>query len=302
VTKNGALFLFEEVGPETVKVQLGARYENQDNTVDDPSLPDRSFDGVSGSAGVVWKPSPGWALAGSLSRSARLPTPEELYANGPHLATFQFVVGDPNLKEESSLGVDVSVRRLTGRVTGELTFFANRFDDYIFLQATGSEVDLDGELVPEFRYLQTDADYRGAEAHVDFELLHKEPHHLQLELTADTVRAEERDTDRPLGIGAVPGGEHSENVFDSQAPTPDDRFSAEDVRITVMRLRSSSSGSVLLSSNLLRGCRETPIVWHRPVRPRPRGCPAGTGVHRVSITLGLHDPPRNPRKRERATN
>jgi iron complex outermembrane receptor protein len=198
VTKNGALFLFEEIGSDPVKVELGARYEHQENTVEDPSLPQRDFDGVSGSAGLVWKPSPAWALAASLSRSARLPVAEELYANGPHLATFQFQVGDPTLKEETALGLDISLRRLTGWVTGEISFFGNRFDDYIFLQATGNDIDVDGELVPEFQYVQTGADYRGAEAHLDFELLHREPHHLQLELTADTVRAEERSTERPL--------------------------------------------------------------------------------------------------------
>jgi iron complex outermembrane receptor protein len=197
-TENAALFLFEEIGAEPLKLELGARYEHQNNSADDPVLPERTFDALSGSAGVVWKPVPTYALSASVSRSARPPVAEELYANGPHLATFQFQVGDPNLSEETAMGLDLSFRRLTGRVTGELTLFGSRFDDYIFLQPTGSDVDVDGEPIPEFRYVQTDAEYTGGELHVDVELLHREPHHLELELTADRVRAEERGSGQPL--------------------------------------------------------------------------------------------------------
>ena len=197
-TETQAAFVFEEFGSERITVQLGARYENQDATADDPLLPERSFDGVSGAAGLIWKWADTWSLAASLASTTRFPTAEELYANGPHLATFQFEVGDPDLQEEQGLGLDLSLRRTEGRFHGQLNVFQDDFDDFIFLQPTGNDIDLDGELIPEFRYVQTEARFRGAELLVDFELLHAEPHHLELLVKADTVRAEDRTNDTPL--------------------------------------------------------------------------------------------------------
>jgi iron complex outermembrane receptor protein len=134
-------------------------------------------------------------LAVTLSHTTRMPTPEELYANGPHAATFQFVIGDPALDEETGNGVDLSFRKQSGRVSGEIALFATEYDDFIFLSPTG---DVDDEGTPIFRYVHSDSSFRGGEAHLDVALLHTDPHHLQLELGADAVRAEISDTSEPL--------------------------------------------------------------------------------------------------------
>jgi iron complex outermembrane receptor protein len=141
-----------------------------------------------------------WAVAASVARSVRFPTAEELYSDGPHLATLSFEVGDDELDEETSLGIDVSLRRRTGRVTGELTLFANQFSDFIYDRFTGEIFD-EGkgkEPLPIFQYVQEDAEFVGAETHIDVELAHSEPHHVQLELSGDWVRAELSDRDEPL--------------------------------------------------------------------------------------------------------
>lgn len=184
-TGTRAIFVFEETGEGRVRFQFGGRYEQQDVEVDAGDLPDRSFSGLSGSVGIVFVPNADYTAVLSLSHSARLPVAEELYFNGPHEATFQFQVGDPNLREESGNGLDLAFRKRSGIVTGELSVFAQRFDGYIFQNATGeTEDDL-----PVFVFAQRDATFRGAEAHADIELLHRDPNHLALELTADYVRA-----------------------------------------------------------------------------------------------------------------
>jgi iron complex outermembrane receptor protein len=199
VTKGGALFLYEEIGTGPVSFDVGARYEKADLSAGgESSLPDRSFSPFSASGGIVWKAGEGYVLTGTVSRAVRAPTAEELYANGPHLATFQFEIGDPNLDAEKSLGVDVLLRKLKGFVTGEVDIFANDFTDFIVLSPTGATVDLDGELVPVFQATQQDARFRGAEAHVDLNVLHRDPHHLQIELTGDYVRAENTTDDTPV--------------------------------------------------------------------------------------------------------
>jgi iron complex outermembrane receptor protein len=147
-----------------------------------------------------------YALALTVSHSERLPTAEELYANGPHLATFEFQIGDPNLISETGLTYDLSFRRTAGAVTGSLSLFRTDYRDFIFLSPSGTCALTDGTpvpctdpaAVPVFNYIQTDADFHGAEAHLDIDLYHQDPRHLTLEIGGDTVQAEEHVSNDPL--------------------------------------------------------------------------------------------------------
>lgn len=188
-----AVFAYEEVDLAPVRVQLGGRWETQDVSVE-ADLPDRSFDAFSVSAGGIWPVDANQDLALTLSRSERIPTATELYANGPHAATRAFEIGDVDLDKEVALGLDLSLRRHEGRVSGTLTGFYNRFDDYIFERFTGEEED--GLAV--IQLTQRDAEFWGAEAQALVDLYRSEASHLVLELRGDLVRAELRDTGEPL--------------------------------------------------------------------------------------------------------
>jgi iron complex outermembrane recepter protein len=191
-TRSYGLFALEELGTGPLRLQLGGRYESQRSSAE--GGPDRSFDGFSASVGVVWRPAEAWSLAASGSRSLKLPNAEELYSNGPHLATRSFEIGNPDLGNEISLGLDLSLRRRTGPVTGEVNLFVNRFDGFIYPELTGGEQ----AGLQVVRYVQRDARFMGAELHLDVTLLHTEPHHVDLELQADLVRAELTDSGEPL--------------------------------------------------------------------------------------------------------
>jgi len=197
-TGNQALFVFEEIGEGKVRGEIGLRYDRQQTRSVDPTLQDRDFDAVSGSGGIVWNPAETYAVALSLARSTRLPTAEELYSNGPHLATFAFEVGDDDLGEETSEGIDLALRKLTGRLRGELNLFRNEFNDFINDEFTGAfdpgedPIDPEDDL-PIFRFVQADATFSGFEAVVHVELFHAEPHHVELELRGDRVEAELAD-------------------------------------------------------------------------------------------------------------
>lgn len=184
-TDNAAVFLFEELTRGPWNLQFGTRYEMQDVAADVFELPARSFSGVSGSVGVIFRPNASYAFSASLARAVRLPTSQELYANGPHIATGQFEIGDINLREETSVGLDLAVRKTAGRVRGELSLFNNQFDGYIFEMPTGEEEDD----LPVFRYSQSDARFRGIELDTHTELMHFGENHLELELGGDFVRA-----------------------------------------------------------------------------------------------------------------
>ena len=180
-----AIFAYEEIRGEAFDIQFGARYEHQEIDVDSVTLEGRHFEGISGSIGGIWRPLDGAVVALSLARAVRLPTATELYANGPHAATSQFEIGDPFLNEETSLGVDLSLRRTVGRFRGELNLFNNQFDGFIYDAPTGEEAD---EL-PVFQFLQRDARFRGAEIVTHTHLISRGQAHLELDLGADYVRA-----------------------------------------------------------------------------------------------------------------
>ncbi|HEX7153157.1 MAG TPA: TonB-dependent receptor [Thermoanaerobaculia bacterium] len=185
-TRSRAAFLFEEIRGERLDFQFGARYEHQDISVREDALPDLSFNGVSASIGTIYRPSEGFAIAASLARATRLPTATELYANGPHVATSQFEIGDVDLDEETSLGLDVSFRKTAGRLRGQINLFNNSFDGFIFDAPRGEEEDG----LPVFQYVQADATFRGIEIDGHAEIWHAGANHLELEAGADYVRAE----------------------------------------------------------------------------------------------------------------
>ena len=74
---------------------------------------------------------------------SKLPTAEELFSNGPHLATAR--VRDrrprPRRRRRASASTCRCERRARRAVAGELILFANRFDGFIFEEPTGEAED-----------------------------------------------------------------------------------------------------------------------------------------------------------------
>jgi len=191
-----AAFLFEEIGTGDLRAQVGVRQEHQESTAD--GQPDRTFSGTSASLGGLWRPNETYALSLTASRSVRIPDPEQLYANGPHIATGVYEIGDPDLREETTLGVDLALRKTTGRLRGSLSLFTSRADDYVYDSFTGETVEGEEDSLPVVRFVQADAEFTGAEAELHLDLFHSDPHHLELELSGDLVRAELRGSGEPL--------------------------------------------------------------------------------------------------------
>jgi iron complex outermembrane receptor protein len=193
-SKTGAFALFavEEIGSGPMIYELGLRLQRQETeAVDNPS---RDFTGASGSFGLVWRPGKDYAVGASVARTVRFPRAEELYSDGPHLATVSYEVGDPTLDPETGLGLDVSLRKREGRVSGALTLFVNRYDDFIYERPTGEIVDD----LPEFQFTQDDAEFLGAELNLLIMLWESAGNHVGLEFNSDYVRAEFADSGEPL--------------------------------------------------------------------------------------------------------
>jgi iron complex outermembrane receptor protein len=152
-------FTLQELNFNRVKFQFGGRVENNRYNASDSTLPDRSFTGFSGAAGVrvgLWQ---GGAFVLNYTHSDRAPALEELYNNGPHIGTLTFEVGNPNLRRERGNGVDFSVRHQSARFNTEVNFFYYDLKNFVFLAPTGKIE----EGLPVAEYLQDNSRYSGIE-------------------------------------------------------------------------------------------------------------------------------------------
>jgi iron complex outermembrane receptor protein len=188
-TQTG-LFTLQSLVRGPLRLEAGARLEfsHLNAEADDFLGTDsaaRKFTTVSGSAGGSYEFIPGWRGGLSVSSSSRAPSIDELFANGPHLASQSFERGNADLDPERSLSVEASIRRTTGPVhlTGNL--FYSRFSNFIFESATG-EVEDD---LPVFEYRQGKAVYYGFEVQADAKLGNALGIDWGGELVADAVRA-----------------------------------------------------------------------------------------------------------------
>jgi iron complex outermembrane receptor protein len=192
-TKLGA-FVFEQTAAEPVGFEFGLRYDDQDTRTSDAGLPDREFRTWTGSVGVVWDISDNWGLGASLNRPERAPTPEELYSNGPHAATFSYELGNPYLDPEVGNGLETSLRVTYDRFETTFSAFVTRYDGFIYLADTGEEI----EGFEVLQFTQGDAEFKGFELHGHLEILHGSRSHLHLGFSYDQVDAEFCDTGQPL--------------------------------------------------------------------------------------------------------
>ncbi len=187
-TLQWGLFAVEELHLDPFTIEGGLRLER---TEYDPSrgFGDASFTGVSASLGAAWEPTEEWILGASLSRTERAPSVEELFSDGPHLATGGFEIGDADLDEEVAWSLELTTRRRLGRLTGGLNLFYTRFEDFIFQQEAGGIEDG----LPIRLYVQRDAMFHGAELDIAYELFETDAWTGILDLGADYVRGREHN-------------------------------------------------------------------------------------------------------------
>jgi iron complex outermembrane receptor protein len=126
-------FLYEEVIWPHVTLQFAGRLDRV--TFAPAGEPDREFTNGSGSVGLLLRPAAAddrLTVALSVARAARNPALEELFFFGLHHGNFALEVGNPGLTSEQALGFDVALRFRAPRATGEVTYFRNDINDFIF--------------------------------------------------------------------------------------------------------------------------------------------------------------------------
>ncbi|GAB5560916.1 MAG: TonB-dependent receptor [Synoicihabitans sp.] len=187
-TETVSALLFEELERGPTIWQLSARLDAQSIDVQDGTGRKADGTGWATSLGIVHELDEHWNVTTSLSLTERLPIAQELFADGPHIGTNAYEVGDAGLDNERSLGFDIGLHHQTEWLSTSVTAFANDFDGYIYENPTGAEED--GLIVYEFT--QRDARFYGAEFEGMLHVLQSDHGHLDLTFGMDFVHAKNR--------------------------------------------------------------------------------------------------------------
>jgi iron complex outermembrane receptor protein len=215
-TRSSALFLLERWSLGPSRWTVGARQErvevasagDEDGSGQFGAPQARKFSPRSASLGLELPLAAGQvaggdglSLIGSLASSRRAPTYYELFANGLHVATGAYEVGDAALATERSRHAEVGLQWQRGHDRLRAQVYQTRFANYIALNQTGlvTLVDDDGnpQDVPQYSFQSVPATLKGVEAQGRTRLLDR-GWTLDLNAVGDLVRGERRDTGEPL--------------------------------------------------------------------------------------------------------
>ena len=221
-TKQTALFAYEEAAFSWGKISFGGRLESvKIQSFGNPQVarftPDsRSFKPASYAVGGLLNITPQWQLTGNVAATQRAPKDYELFADGPHIATAAYEVGNAAIDRERSTNLDIGAKWKSGANTAQFNVFMNRFKNYVLLDATGNARGLDGEvnpldvdgdgvadssgegILPEYAYAQVPAKFRGLEASGNWRLTEGDSGKLDMQWRFDTVRATNSNTGTSL--------------------------------------------------------------------------------------------------------
>ena len=225
-TAQQAAFLYEEYAASWGKLSFGGRLESVTVTsFGNPVLAkfvpaSRNFKPGSYALGSLLNVTSRWQLTSNLAYTERAPKDYELFANGPHVATKGYELGDSALAKERSTQFDIGAAWKSGANAFAVNAYLSNFKNYIgvvqsagvtrnsgdgevnpvddpanpgFSQATGREFDP----LNEFRYQQIRARFTGLEASGNIRLF-SNVSTLDLALRADMVRANNLSSDQPL--------------------------------------------------------------------------------------------------------
>jgi iron complex outermembrane receptor protein len=257
------VFTLQEVDAGPYEVEFGGRYEHTALGAETLGLA-RSFDTFSAALGLAYSPTPGVRLGINGSRAARAPSAEELFANGPHIATQQFEIGDPDLVQEKAWGLEAYARGSMGGADFGVNVYRTWFEDFVYLDATGDEEDG----LPVYAQLQQGADFFGVEAEASFPLFRAAGFRFVGDVQGDYVRAtlaHGAPVPRIPPLSLLGALEAQSDVFDARAEvqwfdeqdrisafeTPTDDFAHVNLSLAWKPLRGGNNVTVMLQANNL---------------------------------------------------
>jgi len=175
----------------------------------DPAADSASFTPASFAFAWAKDLNPSWTSTINLTRTERAPNFQELYADGPHVATDVYEVGNRDLGKEQGFGLELELAKVRGAVSGSFSVYYNRFSSFIALQRNGYGPDLTASGGPDYSsggadelarydFVSVPADFFGSEVKVNVQFIDTPVSKLGLEWYGDFVRASNSDTSEAL--------------------------------------------------------------------------------------------------------
>jgi iron complex outermembrane receptor protein len=201
-TTQLGFFTLQQLDLGKIKTEAGLRYETTDLAArtDQGDLRffsgTRHFDTVAASLGASYGLSQDWRIGLNLSRTARAPSAEELFANGPHAGTEAYELGNPDFATEKSWGLEATLHGHGHGFSVDASAYYDWFSNFIYdsqvaqsvceaaAAPSGRTVDL-----PCFQNLQADAHYYGFEVDASTKVAQLGKYAVNVDGLADYVHA-----------------------------------------------------------------------------------------------------------------
>jgi iron complex outermembrane recepter protein len=190
--QNGGLFVFQQMRFGHVKISGGLRLDMQQVHIFEQyfsanvTIPEgtKNYGPIlSGGLGIVWRPmNSDLAILLNSGTGWRAPTAVERYINGVHHASWRFEKGDPNLDIEKAWNTELIFRYGKGRFGGEMAFWRNEMQQFIFPSPTGEFSTL--SQIPVYEIGGSDARLEGYEISVQLQISNS----FSIQAGADGVR------------------------------------------------------------------------------------------------------------------
>jgi iron complex outermembrane receptor protein len=215
-TQSAALFTFQTLQTDWGQLNAGARAEHVrvELREDHQShfAQTQQFNPYSIAFGVLrnmrsGETKNGWQFTSHWNASQRAPKDYELYAEGAHLATHAYEIGDHTLGLEKGMQLDAGADWKQGTHRVAVTGFVSRFSNFLSLIPTGGSHTVNGEVLADYQYQGVRAHFYGVESTAQLRLVGSQDALLSsngahgamdLDMRADLVRAEDLTHNTPL--------------------------------------------------------------------------------------------------------
>jgi len=193
-TRQLGLFWLEDYHAKNWSLEAGLRADMDRLSAEQDTIKDHDTDSISTSLAGLYELNNSWTASLSLSSSRRAPTAEERFSNigntvgsyVVHGATGAVELGDEQLDSEEAQNIDLSLRAEYEMVSAKITAFSNQFNDFIYLENTGNEVDG----IDVLAYRQQDAIFQGLEYELDWSFYSSANQTYRLGLFGDRIKGE----------------------------------------------------------------------------------------------------------------
>jgi iron complex outermembrane recepter protein len=206
-TRDAGIFALERYDAGRWGLEGGLRFERRE--IENETFGGRQFDNANASLGAFMRPAQNWFIGATVAHTERAPTAIELFSDGPHLATANFELGNPDLTREEALSFEGSVRYESGPVRFEINLFHVDFANYVALVERGDVWWLDEDtdtsgfaddeasapagadaILPVFSFIQQDATFTGGEISAAAQLFELGDFAVSGDVALDLVEAE----------------------------------------------------------------------------------------------------------------